>query len=123
MLIINLLGLVLIGFVVWWFWLYKPSHTLINTDLTTGNGKVTVLVENGVYNPARVKIAVNTPTELVFIRKDASPCASTVIFSDLNISAELPQDKPESVLLPALSAGEYPFTCQMQMYRGVIIIE
>ena len=24
MLIVNVAGLVLIGFIVWWFWLYKP---------------------------------------------------------------------------------------------------
>ena len=116
MMIINLLGLVLIGFIVWWFWLYKPESASKQAD----NGVITIVVENGVYNPARLQIAANTPTELIFIRKDASPCASTVIFGDLEISAELPKDKPYVVKLPALSAGEYPFTCSMQMYRGVI---
>ncbi|PCI63268.1 MAG: plastocyanin [Gammaproteobacteria bacterium] len=119
MIIINLLGFALMAFVVWWFWLYKPS----DNAATVENGKITVLVENGVYNPASVKVAANTATEIVFIRKDASPCASTVVFGDLDISAELPQDKPQSVLLPALEKGEYAFTCQMQMYRGAIIVE
>jgi len=119
MMFINLLGLALIAFVVWWFWLYKPSDSLATSE----NGKITVLVENGVYKPAKVKISVNTPTEITFIRKDASPCASTVVFADLEISAELPHDKPKTLLLPALSAGEYAFTCQMQMYRGVVIVE
>ena len=119
MIIINLLGFALIAFVVWWFWLYKPN----NNAATAENGKITVLVENGVYNPANVKIAANTATEIIFIRKDESPCASTVVFGDLDISAELPQDKPQSVLLPALSQGEYAFTCPMQMYRGALIVE
>jgi len=119
MMFINLLGLALIAFIVWWFWLYKSNASVASTE----NGKITVLVENGVYNPAKVKISANTPTEIIFIRKDASPCASTVVFGDLEISAELPQDKPKSVLLPALSAGEYAFTCQMQMYRGALIVE
>jgi len=118
MMIINLLGLALIAFVVWWFWLYKPN----NSSATIENGKVTVLVENGVYNPAKINIAANSPTEIIFIRKDASPCANTVIFSDLDISAELPLSTPQSVLLPALKTGEYAFTCQMQMYRGAIIV-
>jgi plastocyanin domain-containing protein len=117
--IINLLGLALIVFIVWWFWLYKSNDSVALTE----NSKITVLVENGVYNPAKVKIKANTPTEIIFIRKDASPCASTVVFGDLDISEELPQDKPQSVLLPALSAGEYAFTCQMQMYRGALIVE
>jgi len=119
MMFINLFGLALIGFVVWWFWLYKTNDSVVPSE----HGKITVLVENGVYKPAKVKIAANTPTEIVFIRKDPSPCASTVIFGDLEISTELPQNKPKSLLLPALSVGEYGFTCQMKMYRGAIIVE
>lgn len=26
MVVINILGLLLIGFIVWWFWLYKQSE-------------------------------------------------------------------------------------------------
>jgi plastocyanin domain-containing protein len=119
MMIINLLGLALIGFIIWWFWLYKPQNAIKQSD----DGKITILVENGVYNPARVQVAANKPTELTFIRKDASPCASTVVFGDLDISAELPKDKPYVVKLPALAAGEYAFTCSMQMYRGALIVD
>ena len=28
MMLINLLGLVLIALIVWWFWLYKPNKTM-----------------------------------------------------------------------------------------------
>ena len=57
-----------------------------------------------------------------FLRKDASPCAETVIFPDLDISATLALGKTASVALPPLPAGEYAFHCQMQMYRGVLIV-
>jgi len=26
MVIINILGIALIGFIIWWFWLYKPVN-------------------------------------------------------------------------------------------------
>ena len=35
-----------------------------------------------------------------------------------DINETLPLNKPISVALPALSPGDYPFHCQMQMYRG-----
>ena len=28
MMIINLMGLLLIALIVWWFWLYKPSNAV-----------------------------------------------------------------------------------------------
>jgi plastocyanin domain-containing protein len=28
MMIINLLGLALIGLIIWWFWLYKPAKAV-----------------------------------------------------------------------------------------------
>jgi len=29
MMVINLLGLMLIALIVWWFWLYKPNKTIV----------------------------------------------------------------------------------------------
>jgi len=28
---VNMAGLGFIGFIVWWFWLYKPSDSVANT--------------------------------------------------------------------------------------------
>lgn len=60
-------------------------------------------------------------TELRFLRKDTSPCAATVVFSGLDISEELPLNKPKDIRLPPLAAGKHPFICQMQMYRGELL--
>jgi len=111
--LINLLGLVLIGAIVWWFWLYKPRE-----QASTEGGAVTIVVDNGVYQPAHIRLPANQPATLRFIRKDASPCAATVVFADLDISEELPLNKLKEVVLPPQPAGHYAFTCQMQMYRG-----
>jgi plastocyanin domain-containing protein len=115
--IINLLVLALIGFIIWWFWLYKPSNG------SSPDASTSILVQDGVYSPARIKIAANTPTELTFLRKDKSGCSASVLLPDLEISLELALDKPTTVALPALEKGEYAFHCQMQMYKGVLIVE
>jgi plastocyanin domain-containing protein len=117
MLIINVAGLALIGLIVWWFWLYKPG------EVTPGDAELVIVVENGIYTPARIKLAANRATQLHFLRKDASPCAEMLLLPNLEISQSLPLNKPTSVTLPPLAAGEYAFHCQMQMYRGVLKVE
>jgi len=116
MMIINALGIVLIAGIVWWFWLYKPAQT------SAKPGELLVTVENGVYQPARLTLPADQATSVKFLRKEASPCAGTVVFADLNISEELPLDREISIQLPALKPGRYSFTCQMQMYRGELIV-
>lgn len=118
MLMINILGILLITGIVWWFWLYKPA------ELITGSGdsELLITVENGVYTPARFSVPSGQAASVKFLRKDASPCAGMVAFADLNISEELPLDKEKIIQLPSLSEGSYSFTCQMQMYRGELIV-
>ncbi len=111
--IINTLGLLLIAAIVWWFWLYKPRDVA-----TSAGGVVEIVVENGVYVPARVEIPLGRPTTLRFLRKDSSPCAATVVFSEFDISEELPANRPKDVVVNPGRTGSFPFTCQMQMYRG-----
>lgn len=115
--LINLLGLGLIGAIVWWFWLYKPRQ-----HAGAKGGVVTIVVDNGVYQPAHIRLPAHRPATLRFIRKDDSPCAATVVFADLDISEELPLNRPKEVVLPPQPPGRYAFTCQMQMYRGELTV-
>lgn len=115
--IFNILGLLLIGLIVWWFWLYKP------TQVSANEGAIKVIVEGGTYQPSRIKLPAGRPATIEFLRKDASPCAALVLFSDLDISEELPLNQSKPIVLPAMSPGEYAFNCQMQMYRGTLVVE
>lgn len=117
MLWINLSGLALIALIIWWFWLYTPKEVSLDQD------KLSVQVENGIYAPARLKAPANTALSLQFLRKDASPCAETLIFPELDISQTLPFNQAAAVALPALAPGVYHFHCQMQMYRGELHVE
>jgi plastocyanin domain-containing protein len=118
MMIINILGLVLIGLIVWWFWLYKPAKAV---DSSIEN--ITIIVKDGVYQPSRIKVAAGEKTTLQFFRKDGSPCAATVLFPDVEISEDLPLEVNKSVELPPMSSGEYSFHCPMKMYTGTLIVE
>ncbi len=119
--VINVIGLGLIGLVVWWFWLYKPNLNVSKlANIKTGN-IIEVLVKDGVYTPTYIPVELNHPFILRFIRKDASPCAEIVNFSSLNISRQLPLDDPIDINISIEKPGEYEFTCQMGMYRGKLI--
>jgi protein-S-isoprenylcysteine O-methyltransferase Ste14 len=113
---INLLGMLLIALIAWWFWIYKPQAVMAAKNL------VTVIADNGTYEPSRIPLLADQDTTLRFIRKDASPCAEAVVFGDFDISEELPLNKRKDVHLPAMETGEYTFACQMQMYRGTLIV-
>ncbi len=116
MILINVFGLLLIALIIWWFWLYKPGEGSV------GEGNIVITVENGIYQPSRLKVSAGQPTTLTFLRKDASPCAATVIFPDSELSEELPLNKAKAIVLPPMPPGEHPFTCQMQMYRGTLVV-
>ncbi|MDH5649639.1 MAG: cupredoxin domain-containing protein [Gammaproteobacteria bacterium] len=115
LLIVDLIGIVLIGFIIWWFWFSMPVPRSASSGLTD------IVVENGVYTPAVIEVAIAKPVTLRFVRKDPSPCAEKVIFSDLGISQDLALDIPAEVSVTVSKPGEYEFTCQMGMYRGKLI--
>ena len=117
MIFINILGLSLIVLIIWWFWLYKPKGVAVSEE------GIVVTVENGVYQPARIKLPARKPVTIQFLRKDASPCAATVLIPELEIAEELPLNKSRAIRLPAMNKGEYAFHCQMQMYKGLFVVE
>lgn len=116
-LMVNLLALLLIGFIVWWFWLAKSYDRKAVTD------SIDVIVDGGVYTPAAIEVAKGKPVILNFIRRDASPCAEKVIFAELEVSADLPLGQAKKIELHPQREGEFDFTCQMGMYRGKLIVK
>lgn len=113
---VNIAGILVIGLIVWWFWFSKPKA------LQAASGVIDVLVEGGVYTPARIEVAAGQPVRLRFLRKDPSPCAEKVLFDDLGIAADLPIGQPVELTISPKASGEYAFTCQMQMYRGTLVV-
>lgn len=117
-LLVNILGLAAAAFIVWWFWLSNNPP-----EAKAGAGALDIIVDGGVYEPSVIRAAAGKPLRLRFLRKDKSPCAEKVIFSGLDVSAELPVGQPREVEFTPKSPGEYEFTCQMAMYRGKLIVE
>jgi plastocyanin domain-containing protein len=115
--LVNFAGLALIGMIVWWFWLSKPK-----LRKAAVNEPIEIVVDNGVYTPARIEVPLGKPVTLRFIRKDVSPCAEKVLFDDFDISGDLPVGRPYDISFVPDKAGEHEFTCQMRMYRGSLVV-
>jgi len=116
-LLVNIGGVLAIGLIVWWFWLSRPKA------LHAASGVIDIVVEGGVYTPARIEVVAGQPVRLRFLRKDPSPCAEKVLFDDLGIAADLPIGQPVELTITPRQAGDYVFTCQMQMYRGTLVVK
>jgi len=113
---INGFGLALIGLIFWWFWFSRSKARRVS-----GTGPIEIIVENGVYTPARIEVVAGQPVTLRFIRKDPNPCAEKALFDSLGVNADLPIGKPMEVIVTPPQPGEYEFTCQMRMYRGALV--
>lgn len=112
MILINIIGFALILLIIWWFWLYRPR------EASAQDAGLVIILEHGSYSPAHIKLPAGQAITLTFLRKDESPCAEFLVIPALDISQALPVNKPATINLPALQPGDYPFHCQMQMYRG-----
>ncbi len=112
--IVNGIGLLLIIAIVWWFWVWKPRAQALRS------GVVEIDVANGVYTPAVVDVKRGEVVTLRFRRRDASPCAEQVVFHGLDISETLPLNGTRDIVLKAERSGDFRFTCQMQMYQGLL---
>ena len=122
---VNVSGVILIGLIIYWFWFSKVKAVKASRDTHSGAdiSEIDIVVENGIYTPARIEIASGESVVLNFLRKDPAPCAEKVVFSDLNISRDLPINKRLAIQIKNIESGEYEFTCQMKMYRGTLIVK
>jgi len=116
--VVNLLGIILIGLTLGWFLLSKPRPSRPRSVQA-----VDILVKDGVYEPSQIRVSAHQALRLHFLRQDPTPCAETVVFTRLNRNYMLPLNKLVEIKLEPQPAGELEFTCEMGMYRGRLVIE
>lgn len=85
-----------------------------------GVQRVSVDVSRGYYEPSVVTLAQGVPAEVTF--SQSSGCTAQVMSNDLGFFEDL-RDGAATVALPALSKGEYSFSCGMAMVFGTIVVQ
>jgi plastocyanin domain-containing protein len=113
-------GLGLIGLEVWWFLISKPPSQ--RAKAKAGLQEITISVDGG-YEPARIVVQVGQPVRLNFFRRDPSSCLDKVLFPDFHIAQNLELNQVTAIEFTPEKPGQYPFTCGMNMFRGVLDVQ
>ena len=113
-------GLLLMGFVVWFFFMSEGMREAA----TAGEGvqRVKITVKGG-YTPDVVVAKRGVPLELNFYRDEANTCTEEIVFKDFQISRRLPAFETTTVRLTPEREGEFTFHCGMNMVRGKLVVE
>ena len=119
--VVDVVGLALIGFIVWFFWLVKAKGVRAATT-SAGYQEQMVLVKGG-YTPDVIVVERGKPVRLNFVRQESASCSEMVLLPAFNKSATLPEGQTVAVEFLPTEPGEYEFACQMGMFRGKIIVE
>ena len=119
--LVNLIGLGLIGFIVWFFWLVRTKG--VRAAVTSGGYQEQMVLVKGGYTPDVIVVERGKPVRLNFVRQESASCSEMVMLPAFNKSANLPEGETVAVEFLPKDAGEYEFQCQMGMLRGKIIAE
>jgi plastocyanin domain-containing protein len=118
--IVTLVGLGVIGWIVWYFWLWKGES--VAAQAGAGGVQVVDVTVKGGYQPASIVVEAGRPVRLNFTRRESTPCGEDVVLPEFGRRAHLPEDKTVAVEVTPLRPGEYEFTCGMNMYKGRLIV-
>ena len=116
----NLIGLGIVAWIVWYFWLYRREGVQVAESL--GVQEVRIRVKGG-YDPDLIAVKRGKPVRLYFTREESALCSETVIFDTIGQSAKLPEGETVAIEFTPEAAGEVPFQCQMGMLRGKVIVQ
>ncbi|HSD53998.1 MAG TPA: cupredoxin domain-containing protein [Burkholderiales bacterium] len=119
--IFTALGLALIVFIVWFFWLKRTRGTAAALT-SSGSQEIMVLVKGG-YTPDTIVLKRGKPARLNFRREETASCSEMVLLPDFGKSARLPEGETVAIEFMPDKPGEFEFACQMGMLRGRLVVE
>lgn len=120
------IGLILFGAAIFSLVSFSPAQAQSGkTRLKNGKPKIQTakirITEYG-YEPASLRLRRGVPARVAFLRTTDGTCAKEVVFADYGIRRELPLNKTVVVSFTPTRAGEFSFTCGMNMHRGKLIV-
>ena len=119
--LVDVVGLALIGFIVWFFWMVKTRG--VRAAAISGGYQEQMILVKGGYTPDVIVVAAGKPVRLNFLRQESASCTEMVLLPAFNKSAKLPEGEIVPVEFLPTEPGEFEFACQMGMIRGKLIVE
>ena len=112
-------GVLAVAFVLWYFFGEREATTA--SLGASGVQEIKVTVKGG-YSPDVIVVKEGSPVRLDFYRDEIASCSEQVIFGDFRIARDLPAFKTTPIEFTPDKAGEFTFTCGMNMMRGKLIV-
>jgi plastocyanin domain-containing protein len=109
-----------IGFVLWYFFGEREATAATVDERGVQEVKITV---KGGYSPDVIVVKAGKPVRLDFYRDETASCSEQVVFGDFGVARDLPAFKTTTIELTPTEAGEFTFTCGMNMMRGKLVVE
>lgn len=106
---------------LFFFWL-RFQRKQEQAEMHGGVQEITVLVK-GAYDPNVITVKAGIPVRLHFNRQENADCSRFVTFEGLKLREDLKPFGITDVEFTPKKPGEIPFTCDMGMYQGKIIVE
>lgn len=113
-------GVGLIGLVLWYFFGEREG---VEASVNAGGVQEVDVTVKGGYSPDTIVVRRGVPVRLNFYRDETSSCSEQVILSDFRIARDLPAYKTTAIEFTPEEAGEFPFTCGMNMLHGKLVVE
>ncbi|MGH9944168.1 MAG: cupredoxin domain-containing protein [Pyrinomonadaceae bacterium] len=113
-------GVVSVAFVLWYF--FGEREAAAASVGASGVQEIKITVKGG-YSPDVIVVKENVPVRLDFYRDETASCSEQVIFGDFQIARDLPAFKTTPIEFTPDKAGEFTFTCGMNMMRGKLIVK
>ena len=113
-------GVALIALVLWYFFGEREAVAATTTEGGVQEIKITV---KGGYSPDVVVVKQGRPVRLDFYRDETASCSEQVLFGDFGIARDLPAFRSTAVEFTPDRAGEFTWTCGMNMLRGKLVVE
>jgi plastocyanin domain-containing protein len=75
--VVDVIGVALIGFIVWFFWLVKTKG--VRAALTSGGYQEQMVLVKGGYTPDVIVVERGKPVHLNFVRQESVSCTEMVL--------------------------------------------
>ena len=106
--------------VLWYFFGERQGVAARVGDSGAQEIKVTV---KGGYSPDVIVVRQGRPVRLEFYRDETASCSEQVVLGDFGIARDLPAFRTTPIEFTPERAGEFTFTCGMNMMRGKVVVE
>lgn len=116
-----LIAVFIIGFIIWWFFIRKVKDTEL--AMADQNKQKAQIVIQGGYSPSTLVLQKGIPAEVEFLQKDATACWAEVRSAELALDKKIAPGEKVTIKVPTDQAGEYNYSCGMNMFHGKVVVK